>query len=131
MFFFALCFAVLRAVLGFKVHQPEASVENLNRVPNLSGPKPKKHQVEKKPVVGKKNPGLKKKKPSWFEKKLCGVGTTSGTKKTSELKKKTEANNAIEEKKRPRLLQERDNCLLLNLTANQFGHGWSTLSKET
>ena len=52
----------------FKVHQPETSVENLNRVPNLSGPKPKKHQVVKKNWWLEKIPGLKK--PSWVEKPL-------------------------------------------------------------
>ena len=35
----ALLCALLCAVLGFKVHQPETSFENLNRAPNLSGPK--------------------------------------------------------------------------------------------
>ena len=57
----------------FKVHQPETSVENLNRVPNLSGPKPKKHQVVKKNWWLEKIPGLKKpscvEKPSWSWKK--------------------------------------------------------------
>ena len=62
----ALCFCF---VFCCAVHEPETSVGNLNKVPDLCEPKPKKHQVVRK-TVGKKKSWVEKKKPSWIEKRL-------------------------------------------------------------